>query len=154
MSSPIPSFYRIWFTIVDPLLALVGVFSNLFAPAATLSSHSPSYISPPATETTLLVDTVAGFLAGLVFLQVVLLRARPSDMTVWRALLASTLLVDIAMLGGSARALSSQGRTDRRVWRTEEWTHLPITAGVVVIRVAFLLGMGMGRQGKGRGKRI
>jgi hypothetical protein len=149
-----PSFYRIWFTIVDPLLAFVGVFSNLFAPTATLNSYSPSYVSPSATETTLLLETVAGFLAGLVSLQVVLLRARPSDMTVWRALQASTLLVDTAMLGGPARALSSQRRTDWRVWRTEEWTHLAITAGVVVIRVAFLLGVGIGRQVKGNGKKI
>jgi hypothetical protein len=114
MSSRIPSFYRIWSTIVDPLLTLVGVFGNLFAPIATLNSYSPSYVSPPATETTLLLDTVAGFLAGLAFLQVVLLRARTTDMTVWRALQASTVLVDIAMLGGFARALSGQGRTD---WR-------------------------------------
>ena len=150
MSSPIPAFYHVCFTVLDPVLSLLGVFGNLFAPTSILNSYTPSYVSPPATETILLLDTTAGFLAGLIFLQIFLLRAKPTDMTVWRALQAGTLLVDFAMLGGFARAFSVQGRTDWRGWRAEEWTNLGITGGVAVIRTAFLLGIGVGGQGKGK----
>ncbi|KZP10763.1 hypothetical protein FIBSPDRAFT_1051146 [Athelia psychrophila] len=150
MSSTMPSFYRIWFTVVDPLLSIAGVLGNLFVPTTILNSYSPSFVSPPATETIYLLDATAGFLAGLVLLQVVLLRARPTDVTVWRVLQASMLLVDLAMLGGFARALSAQGRTVWRVWRAEEWTNLVIIAGVAVIRTAFVLGVGMGGQRKGK----
>lgn len=148
MSSPIPSFYRIWFTVVDPILSIAGVVGNLFAPASILNSYSPSYVSPPATETIFLLDATAGFFAGVALLQVVLLRARPADVTVWRLVEASIILVDFAMLGGFARALRAEGRTDWSVWRIEEWTNLIILAGVAVIRTAFILGVGMGGRRK------
>lgn len=149
MASPVPSFYRIWFTIVDPVLSLVGICGNIFTPTTVLKSYSPSFVSPPASETILLLDTKTAFVAGLGFLQIVLLRAKPADITVWRTVQASTLLANLGMLSAFARALSLQGRTDLRVWRSEEWTNYAVTAGLAVIRSAFLLGIGMGgRKGK------
>lgn len=146
MSSRIPSFYRIWFTVVDPFLSIIGVYGNLFAPTSILNSYSSSYVSPLTTETIPLLDTTAGFLASLAFLQVALLRAKPTDLTVWRALQGSTGLVGIAMLGGFTRVLCVEGRTDWRDWKVEEWTSLGNTAGVALIRTAFLLDDGMGGE--------
>lgn len=146
MSSPIPAFYRIWFTTIDPILSLVGVVTHLFARTAALTSYAVAPVSPPATETAVLLDAMAGFFAGLTLLQVVLLRARPADVTVWRALQAATALVDIGMLGGFARALSATGRMNMEVWRPEEWTNVGITAWVAVLRTAFCLGTGMSKD--------
>ena len=140
----IPSFYRIWFTIIDPLLSLLGIISNLFSPAAILNGYSPNAVIPPAPETAVLLDTTAAFLAGFIVLQTVLLRARPNDLVVWRILQASTLLVDFALLGSFARALTADARLDLRLWRAAEWTNIGITGGVAVIRAAFCLGVGMG----------
>ncbi|KAF6236879.1 hypothetical protein HO173_005170 [Letharia columbiana] len=156
MSSRIPSFYRIWFTVVDPFLSIIGVYGNLFAPTSILNSYSSSYVSPPTTETIPLLDTTAGFLAGLAFLQVALLRAKPTDLTVWGALQGSTVLVDIAMCGWIYEGVVCRGRTDWRDWKVEEWTSLGNTAGVALIRTAFLLDVGMGgeERGDGKGKRI
>lgn len=151
MASSIPSFYRVWFTVIDPILSLFGVFGNLLTPTVILNSYSPFYASPPTTETIFLLDTTAGFLAGLTFLQVVLLRAKPTDVTVWRALQASIVLVDIGMLAGLVRVLSAEGRADWKVWRVQEWTNMGITAAVLIIRAAFLLGVGM--RGHRKGKR-
>ena len=150
MGKAIPSFYRIWFTIVDPLLSLLGVYSNLITPATILNSYAPRFISPPGSETIFLLDTVAAFLVGLSFLQLFLLRAKPNDMTVWRAVQASTLLVDIGMLGAFARALKSQGRMDLKIWRAEEWTNYVITVGVALIRIAFLTNVGMNKEKRKR----
>ncbi|KAL8665153.1 MAG: hypothetical protein Q9168_007763 [Polycauliona sp. 1 TL-2023] len=140
MTNPIPAFYRIWFTIVDPLFSLIGIYSNIFTPTTILNSYSAHFISPPGSETILLLDIMSAFLAGPTFLHVFLLRAKPNDMT------ASTLLVDIGMLAGFTRALMSQGRMDVRVWRAEEWVNYGVTAGVAVIRSTFLMGVGLGGE--------
>lgn len=152
MPTQIPSFYRVWFTVIDPLFSSLGVFGSLFTPASVLSSFSPTFANPPSIETTVLLDTLTGFYLALIFLQVVLLRARPTDLTVWRGLQAATLIVDICILAGMMRALSAQGRTDPSTWRAEEWPNMGITAGVAVIRSAFLLGVGTGEGTKPKRK--
>jgi hypothetical protein len=106
MSSSIHPFYRVWFTTIDPVLSLSGVLGNLFAPAAILRSYSPSFVSPPATETTVLLYTAAGFLAGHMLLSIGLLRAKPNDVTVWRAFQANSSIVDFFMIAGLAQAAS------------------------------------------------
>ncbi|KAF7348600.1 hypothetical protein MVEN_01377800 [Mycena venus] len=146
MTSPIPSFYRIWFTIVDPILASSGLLGNLFVPGTALRTYTPNAVLPPAPETTMLLDTTAGFFAAVMFLSIVLLRARPTDFGLWRMVMFSILLVDIAILGGLARLLRAEGRTNPVAWRPEEWVNFVITAGVAVIRTAFCLGVGMGSQ--------
>lgn len=79
------------------------------------------------------------------YLHVILLRAT-TDARVWRAVQASILLVDIAMLGGFARAFNATGRLDLRLWRAEDWTNIGITGGVGLIRAAFLLGIGQKKK--------
>lgn len=68
--------------------SLLGDFSNIITPTTMLNSYSPSFTSPPASETVVLLDTMAAFLVGPIFLQVFLLRAKPTDITVWRAVQA------------------------------------------------------------------
>ena len=143
MAKAIPNFYRIWFTIVDPLISLLGVYTNFFTPTTILKSYSPTFISAPGSETILLLETVAAFLVRFIFLQLFLLRAKSTDMTVWRALQGSQLLVDIGMLGTFARALQSQGRMSLKVLRAEEWGNYLITERVAVMRSAYLMGFGM-----------
>ena len=101
MSGSIPSFYRVFFTIIDPLIAASGVVANILEPNTILRSYSPVAVIPPRTDTTVLLDTVAGFLSGTILLQTVLLRLRPSDIAVWKTLQMSILIVDLAMLGGT-----------------------------------------------------
>ncbi|KAL8907060.1 MAG: hypothetical protein Q9171_006007, partial [Xanthocarpia ochracea] len=79
--SRIPPFYRIFFTIIDPIITILGIYAQLLTPLTVLTSYTPTPHNPPGTETVLLLDTVAAFLAGLLILQVYLLRARPADMT-------------------------------------------------------------------------
>ena len=148
MAPPVSPFYRIWFTTIDPIISLSGIYLNIFNPTTILSSYSPIYASP-RSETILLLDTVAAFLAGLVYLEVVLLRVKAADMVVWRAVQAGQLIVDLGMLAAFTRALKVQGRMGIGNWRAEEWGNYGITAGVAVIRVLFLTGVGIGRK-KGR----
>ena len=58
----------------------------------------------PGPETTLL-DYLVGFFAMLGVLQVSLLRARPADVYVWKALQFATLVLDVVQVAATARAL-------------------------------------------------
>lgn len=154
MASPvIPSFYRLWFTVADPILSMSGVIGNVLAPETILNSYTPSHVSPPAPETTLLLDTAAGYLAGTAYLQLVLLPARSTDVPLWRAVQASILVVDLAILAGNARVLGVEGRMHWAALRWEEWVNLGITTFVAAVRSAFLFGVGL-NEAKGKGKRV
>ena len=150
MSFKMPFFYRVCFVIFDVLLPVFGVFGNLFAPEFMLNNFTPLHVSPPATETILLLDATAGFFASLAFLQVVFWRTKPADKTVWRALEGGTLLLDVFMLVGFTRALISEERTDWTAWRSDDWSNLGGYAAIAAVRAAFLLDVGVGEQSKGK----
>lgn len=74
-------------------------------------------------------------------------------MVVWAAVQAGTAVVDVGMLVGMGRVLGREGRGNWRGWRGEEWVNLGITGGVLVVRVGFLVMVGLGGRGKkGKGK--
>lgn len=105
-------------------------------------------ILPPATETRLLLDALIGFFLFLAFLQAVLLRARPHDLGVWKILQAGILIVDLFMVLAFARALSNTGRMDASSWRPEEWRNIGVNVSVAIVRMAFVLGIGMNENMK------
>ncbi|KAK0909590.1 hypothetical protein LTR57_016300 [Friedmanniomyces endolithicus] len=148
-SQSIPRFYRIFFTTLDPLIALTGFISALFFPSFLLNTYSPTATIRPTTETIQLLNILAGFYLSVVPLQVFLLRARPQDLTVWRVLQFSVLITDLAVLGAMAIALNAQGRLQPGHWRLEEAGSVVVTVGVGLIHIAFLMSLGMGRQARG-----
>ena len=148
-SSPIPTFYRIVFTIIDPFFCILGVATHLFTKNDVIAGLSPSAVVPPGPETVLLLVFLMGFFTMLGCLQVSLLRARPNDVTVWKALQGSTLVLDIIMTASTARKLVLEGRTDPSAWLGGEWQNLAGNAAIGAIRAAFVLGIGMrGAKGK------
>lgn len=148
MESPIPTVYRIWFASLDPLIALSGALGNIFASTTVLDSYNPKAAVPPAIETKALLDSSTGFLLGTLFLQVVLLRLRPRDVTVWKCLQASIAIADVAIISSKLIGLSEQGRLDPSLWRWEECGTLGITSFVVATRSSFLCGLGMAEQAR------
>ena len=153
MAPQMAPFYRFWLPTLDPIVAFTGVLANVFAQSTILNSYNASFPSTAKhvpTEAAVCLETIAGSLLATLFLQVVLLRARWNDLTVWRCVQLSILIVDLAMLGAMSKALYAQGRLSLIEWRWEEWTNMGITGGVALIRVAFLLGIGVKGQGKVR----
>ncbi|KAM5545814.1 hypothetical protein V8D89_000852 [Ganoderma adspersum] len=145
-SSPIPTFYRVVFRIIDPFFCILGVTTHLFTKNDVVAGLSPSALVPPAPETALLLDFLLGFFAMLGCLQVGLLRARPHDVAVWKALQGSTLVLDVIMTAATARKLVLEGRTDPSVWLGGEWQNLAGNAAIGAVRAAFVLGIGMGGE--------
>lgn len=143
MEPPIPAYWRIWFATIDPLIASTGIVGNIFSPEVVLGSYSPKPVIPPAIETKVLLETSAGFFAGIMFLQVILLRLRSRDVTVWKCVQASISLADVAIILSVLAALNNQGRLDPSLWRWEEVGNLVLTTFALTTRVLFLLGVGM-----------
>lgn len=156
---PLP--YRVVFIILDILLPLYGIYSNLLDSHSILALFTPSPTLPPAPETQLLLDGGAGWFAMLLVLNVALLRYRPNDIFVWKVLQASVLWTDVAMVGGFVREMNGQGR----LWEMEKWRGLDYGNvcgyGVIAaLRFGFVMGIGLGEpsevglieKGKGKGK--
>ncbi|KAJ6527504.1 hypothetical protein B0H19DRAFT_1275303 [Mycena capillaripes] len=61
MASQISFFYRIWFTIVDPVLSFCGAMDVILVPGTVLNGYTPKTVSLPAPETIMLLDTPSGF---------------------------------------------------------------------------------------------
>ena len=152
MASPIPNIYRFWFTKLDPFLTVVGIYCNFFAPDFLLAGLNPAYKAPPSSETILLLDTGGAWFIAILILQLGLLRARPNDVLVWRYYAAAVGTVDTIVCGAVLRALAAQGRSGIETWRIEEWINLGSTGACAVVRLAFLLGIGVDeRAGKVKG---
>ncbi|KAF2626290.1 hypothetical protein BU25DRAFT_459434 [Macroventuria anomochaeta] len=136
------SFYRTWFTTVDPIVLFFTVLTCIFSPATILETVVPRSIEPynPLTHGPLLHQAAAlyGF-CGIIY--GVLLRASP-DPKVWRIVQAATLGVDISLLATLYNLLRLQGRTDLSTWHGGDWFNMLFTVWVALIRIAFLLEIG------------
>lgn len=147
MDSPIPAAYRIWFATLDPLIASTGVLGNIFSPHDVLNSYYPKAADPPAIDTKVLLDTSSGFYLGIMFLQIVLLRLRSRDVTVWKCVQASIAIVDVAIIAAVLMALDTQDRLSPSLWRWQEAGTFCLTSSVLVSRLLFVCGVGLIQSG-------
>jgi hypothetical protein len=147
----IPSFYRHFFTTIDPLIALFGSYTNLLTPSAGHDLYIPPSVHPYAPQTSILFRILGADLLCFCFLSCVLLRYS-RDVGVWRIYEGGILIVDLVILHGLWEMLGQQGRrfVGEGGIRGMDWACAGIVAGVAVVRAAFLLGIGMG---EGRGAR-
>ncbi len=151
---PIPLTYRILFTYIDPLFCLLGFTTHLFAPTNTMAGYSDYAITPSAPSTIFLLDNMAGFFGMLFVLEGVLLRyVRSRDAGVWRVVQAGGVVVDVCMVVGAVKMLSSEGRLmDVGNWRGDDWKNVVGNVAMGVFRAGVALGVGMegGEDGKRR----
>ena len=87
----------------------------------------------------------------LAFIDIVLLRYT-NDIQIWKILEAAVLIYDFSLLYSNYYALAQQGRLSFGALRLEDWGAIAITAQAVIVRTAFLLGVGLKSRAKG-GKR-
>ncbi|KAH7135329.1 hypothetical protein B0J11DRAFT_518141 [Dendryphion nanum] len=142
-SPPIPSFYHIFFSSIDPLIALSAIYFNFFDPETSLGSmfppSDPSFVITPLH--TLILHQLGGAFFTIIFLQVVLLRYT-KDVQIWKIFQTSILLMDFAMFFSIWMALKSQNRCQVGRIRWEEWGNIGITGFVTITRIAFLAEVG------------
>ena len=105
--SQIPAFYRIWFTYLDPLIAIHATYMDFFTPATIFNSQIAGVTLDPDYHA--FFQQLGGHLAGIAFLSTVLLRAT-SELKIWKILQASILIVDICLMASIYTSLSHQSR--------------------------------------------
>lgn len=132
------------------MIALSSVFGYVTSPDFLLNSFNPRAAIPPALETRVLLENEAGFLAGTAFLQIVLLRLKSKDITVWKCLQTSIGIVDTAIIVAMLRSLAAQGRSSPADWRWQESASLAFTGAVLLTRVLFVLGIGVKAEPKNK----
>lgn len=159
---PIPFIYRLAFNYLEPILASGGTLQVLLAPTtytpishptlhAALTLH-PQLLAPLQT----LFTCVAGGWAMLAFNDLVTLRVCGRQPEVWRCVMMAHLVSDLFYLVALMQDLGVAHFWDPRVWSGEEWFTNVLTLPFTVLKVALILGVGLGDgDGKvdGKGKR-
>jgi hypothetical protein len=132
-------------------MGLMGFYFNHVTPTYLLTTLNPSYntsrsITP---ETRMLLDMTTGCYAQNWFLQIVLPRARPHDLGLWRIWQGSLLVVDCVFLGAIVRNLAVLGVLGSPgSWTAEQGGNLAVMCCLIAVRAAFVVGVGFGgREG-------
>jgi hypothetical protein len=157
----IPLIYRLWFTWIDPVLSIPGVYFGLFKPELLLRSFIPATIpnraapdaplpNPDAVVNpaqAMIFNQLAGFLLATAVLSCFMLRST-NDLTVWKYYQGAICLVDFVILVAMGLEYSQQGRLSPLTWRQEDWFSVLLTAVCALLRSSFVLGIGLDKKRK------
>ncbi|KAH8171265.1 hypothetical protein LIA77_08032 [Sarocladium implicatum] len=135
------SFYRIWFTWVDPAAIVPTVYFLLVDPTPYMNALIPSSMSVANPDHAFLFHALAALYAFLAVQLIVTLRIT-DDIKVWSVFQAGILMVDFALIASQYVCIKQQGRLHMEGLRHEDWGAFIFTALVAVIRIAFLTGIG------------
>lgn len=161
-NEPVSTGWRAAFFALDFLLPVGGVFGHLFKPGASkcenlqrflvlrlirflvvievLSGFTASPTLPPAVETQVLLDGMAGWFAGLAGIHVWLQLFQAKNKAAWKPVIAALVLVDIGMLVGFTRALVTEERLyNLSSWRNEDYSNIIGYTLITLARVAFVM---------------
>ncbi|PWN39685.1 hypothetical protein IE81DRAFT_13203 [Ceraceosorus guamensis] len=148
MSFQMPLTYRVLFGAFDLLLPIFGTYGHIFAAKnvvlAGFTGAKRGPVWPPAPETRVLLDGMAGWYVALITLQIFAITKRPKDWALWQTLNLSIFFVDAFMLLGFARGLSLEGKlNDTSQWRGQDWGNIAGYAFIGLVRLAFVAGVGV-----------
>jgi hypothetical protein len=147
----IPLFYRIFFLYIDPLICLSGIYIFFFDHQLYIENGTPVAISSakstaltPFTE--YLLFALGSYSLFVFTMQILLLhgfRNAPGGLNVriWRIVMFGILLIDLGLIY-CVYNVDPKGFWNVRSWDSGEWTNNGILGLVIVIRSAFLLGIG------------
>lgn len=143
----IPAFYRFYFRWSDPAVCIWAAWMDNFTPNVVVNAFVPASIAPRNPYFDFLLQQLGGALLMLAFIDIVLLRYT-EDVNIWKILEAAVLIYDSSLLYSNYSSLSQQGRLSFGALRWEDWAGVAITAQAVVVRTAFLLGVGLSKKDK------
>lgn len=142
MASTIPTFYWLFFIVLDPVIALWGMYMMFFTPAVVTDAFIPASVSPYNPLQTFFQHQLGGALSMCIILDLFLLR-RTNEIWIWKVQQAGQLVYDLALLYSIWYALSQQGRLSTSALRIEDWGNIAITGSCAVVRWLFCAGVGL-----------
>jgi hypothetical protein len=139
----IPTYYRLFFLIVEPISTVIGAYFAFFQPQTYLQlTHAAS---APQSGAPLGVQIVLAQLSNLYLLfainEVLVLRST-TDLRVWRALLLALLIADFGHLW-SVNKLGASVYWNILKWNAMDWGNVGFVYVGAISRIAFFCGIGM-----------
>ena len=136
--------YRIFFLYIEPLFALCGAYFCFFQPEMILRIAPRDAYVPYKTPITPIMDLLLKYIGSLYVLFAInggiVLRVT-KEYNVWRTIVFGMLAADIGHIYGTH--LASPGILTRlNAWSDDEWFNNGILVFDVILRLAFLLGIG------------
>ncbi|MCJ1226293.1 hypothetical protein MMC12_002943 [Toensbergia leucococca] len=142
----VPKVYTIVFKTLEPLMAsLSAIYLTQFDPLLYLQlTHSPS--APVSTEDiplgmNILQQQLGNMMIFLAFIEAAVLRAT-DDLQVWRVVVAALVLADLGHLY-SMHGLGTEIYWNFLGWGPMEWGNIGSIYAALMLRVAFLCGLGL-----------
>ena len=118
-----------------------------FTPDTVVNAFVPSTIAPRNPYFDFMLQQLGGALTMLALIDIVLLRYT-ADVNIWKILEAAVLVYDFSLLYSNYYALVQQGRLSFGALRWEDWGDIAITGQAVVVRIVFLLAVGLSKKDK------
>ncbi|KAG0650868.1 hypothetical protein D0Z07_2441 [Hyphodiscus hymeniophilus] len=149
----IPRFYRVFFLYADPLICLSGIYFFFFDHYTYIQNGVPSGLSSQMTSPASLSPLVKHLITALgsyslfVFVMQIMLLHQFKDapqglnVKIWRIVQLGILLIDLGLFYGTY-VTDPKAAFDFGRWESGDWTNNGILAMVVLIRSAFLIGLG------------
>ena len=159
---PIPFPYTLFHLYLEPLFAFLGALQAAFLPTQYLRFFTPGRHPALATDTLIRhsvfqipLDQVAACYVLFAWNEAFLLRIARNDIRVWKAVLGGIAVCDVLHLAAAYRAMGPKAFADPGLWRFEDWVNLALLWPPLLLRLAFVLEVGVVREGeKERGKRL
>jgi len=109
MSESVPLAYRAIFFLFDCLFPLGGIVGHLFYPNAILSGFTSSpLLTAPSVATQVLLDSSAGWFAGLSFIHLFLQNKAKNERSIWAPVIAMVAIQDVFQIFGLLRGMPTQ----------------------------------------------
>ena len=140
----LPLLYTTFFLTIEPLSTLLGAYFAYFHPhrylTLTTPSVPPSALLPPSTA--IVLQQLANLYLLLSLLSSLLLRTT-ADLAVWRVFLFALLVADVGHVWSVREAVGWEGYWKVWGWNAMDWGNLGFVYVAAVLRVAFLMGVGL-----------
>lgn len=139
---PVALPYRLCFNWFEPLMAFAGALQVLFDPASYVALALPNQRFIAGTQP--LYTQISGGWLILAFHDAVTLRVYNRNVQVWKLVLAAGLVSDLIYYFSAYQELGFDRFVYPSLWEKGEWITFVTGYPPLLMKVAFLLGLGVG----------
>ncbi|KAL8691927.1 MAG: hypothetical protein Q9218_002935 [Villophora microphyllina] len=141
MSTILPPFPRVIFTIFEPLATIGAYLSTIFDTSSFAEAQVPSTIPTPLTPTSRILALQLGNCYGLLGLIAVAVLYSTSEPKVVRNYLIACAIADVGHLWATYDGLGYANFVDIKGWSHLSWGNIAITLFLFIVRIGYLIGL-------------
>ncbi|KAL8718622.1 MAG: hypothetical protein Q9225_004263 [Loekoesia sp. 1 TL-2023] len=141
MSTILPPFPRLVFTILEPLACIGGYLASILDTSSFAASQVPSITPTPLTSTTQILALQLGNCYGLIALIAIGVLYSTSEQKVVRNYLVACAIADVGHLWVTYVVLGYANFVDVQGWNSLAWGNIGITFFLFMTRIGYLTGL-------------